>query len=204
MLYQTIKFLSVKQAYFYTNFIQTLDGKVAVKRKGYWPIGSKNDHAVLMQLRAHADALIHGGNLAKEFGKQTLNSLEDTKFKKLRQALNKPATTPYYIVSTHLKPLSQKNVVVGSLQAVLKDINKKGYQHVLVEGGPTLLTTFLRKKLMQELFITIAPKIFGTKSKLTLNLVEGFLFPAKSTIYLKLLSVKQIGNELFLRFKVIN
>ena len=82
MLYPNLKFPKVlKRPFFYTNFVQTVDGKVGVGKselQGYWPIGSKKDYEVLTELRAYADCLIHGGNLAREFGEQTLKSINKT------------------------------------------------------------------------------------------------------------------------------
>lgn len=169
----------------------TLDGKVAVKRKGYWPIGSKKDYEVLTELRAYADCLIHGKNLFNEFGELTKKSLKKVIFKQTRRVLGKSAILPYVIASHDLKQLS-------------KDLYKKGYKNILVEGGPTLLGSFLKKNLMDEIFLTIAPKIFGSEKGSTLTLVENYLFPKEAIKKLKLLSVKQIENELYLRYKVLN
>ena len=82
-----------------------------------------------------------------------------------------------------------------------QDFQKLGYKKVLIEGGPTLIGSFLKEKLLDELFITIAPKIYGTSDK-TLTLVEGILFKPNQIRKLKLISVKKNWNELFLRYKV--
>lgn len=192
MLYPNLKFPKISgRPFFYTNFVQTLDGKVWVRKPGYWPIGSKVDYQVLTELRAYADCLIHGKNLAKEFGEITKKNLKKLSFRKIRERLGKTPNLPYIIGSHNLRQL------VG-------DLHKKGYKHVLVEGGPTLLGSFLKKNLIDEIFLTISPKIYGTENEVTLNLVEGVLFPKKATKKLKLLSVKPIKNELFLRYSVEN
>ena len=190
MLYQNLKFPSKKdRPFFYTNFVATVDGKVSVKKEGYWPIGSKVDYGVLIELRAHADALIHGKNLANEFGLITQNNLNKLFFKKMRQELGKNPTLPY-IIATH------------NLAGLTTQLHKKGYKHVLVEGGPTLLGSFLKENLVDEIFLTIAPKIYGTQNLTTLNLVEGILFPPNDIKKLKLLSVKKSEDELFLRYEL--
>lgn len=162
-----------------------------MNRPGYWPIGSRIDYKMLIELRAYADVLIHGKNLFNEFGIITQKSLNKPSFKKMRRKLGKNPVLPY-IVATH------------NLQELKRSLHKKGYQYVLVEGGPTLLGSFLRESLIDEIFLTIAPKIYGTENLTTKNLVEGILFPPYKIKKLKLLSVKQIGNELFLRYKVIS
>ncbi|MBI2039497.1 dihydrofolate reductase family protein [Candidatus Microgenomates bacterium] len=192
MVYPNLKFPKFTTCpFFYTNFVQTVDGKVAVKKEGYWPIGSKTDHDVLVELRAYADCLIHGKNLSNEFGSVTRESLNESSFKKIRQKLGKDPILPYIIATHDLKELTRQ-------------LHEKGYKHVLVEGGPTLLGSFLKENLMDEIFLTIAPKIIGNEANSTLTLVEGYLFPPKAIKKLKLLSSKQIENELYLRYKILN
>lgn len=188
MFYQKLKFPKFKnRPFFYTNFVATLDGKVAVKklglpagRQGYWPIGSKIDHQILLELRSYADCLIHGKNLAKEFGEITKKSL-----KRYHPDL------PYIVVTSH------------NLLDLVSMLQEKGYKKVLVEGGPTLLTSFLKEDLIDEIFLTVSPKIFGSEKDVTLTLTEGYLFPPDKIKKFKLLSVKKAGDEVFLRYRAI-
>ncbi len=209
MIYKNISFPKKdSRPFFYTNFVLTLDGKAQVleNTKGYWPIGSENDREVLHELRAHADVLIHGKNLAKEFGTITLNSLSKSEFKKMRQNIGKGLTLPYYIVSDHpedLPNLAGVTIVGSNLQQLSQDFYEKGFRNVLVEGGPTLLGSFLKMNLMDEIFLTIAPKIFGSKKDATLTLVEGILFPPDQIKKLELIAVENIDSEVFLRYAVI-
>ena len=192
MFYQNLKFPKVKgRPYFYTNFVQTIDGKVAVKEYGYWPIGSGKDYGALTELRAYADCLIHGKNLYNQFGDITKQYLQRKAFKAVRKKLGKNPDLPYIAGTHNLKKLS-------------KELVKKGYKYVLVEGGPTLLGSFLKEGLIDEIFLTIAPKIYGTPhhggaGPTTLTLVEGILF-LPNKFKLKLISVKKIKDELFLRY----
>ncbi len=184
MFYQNLKFPKVKnRPFFYTNFVQTVDGKVAVADKRYWPIGSKIDHQILLELRSKADCLVHGGKLARQFGQETIKN-----FKK-----------PYYIITKHPKDFKNLNAhIITDFKTLLKELNK--YKHVLVEGGPTLLGSFFEKELIDEIFLTIAPKIYGSKPDSTKTLVEGILLPPDK-FKLKLISVKKIKDELFLRYR---
>ncbi len=186
MFYQKLKFPKFKnrpalprgRPFFYTNFVQTIDGKTAVRKKGYWPIGSSVDHQILLELRSHADCLIHGKNLAKQFGEQTLKSLS-----KYHPNL------PYLVVTTR------------NLPDLVAELKSKGYKRVLVEGGPTLLASFLKQDLLDEIFLTISPKIFGSQKDATLTLVEGYLFSPSKIKKFKLISVKKLGDEVFLRYR---
>lgn len=181
MFYQNLNFPKLKsRPFFYTNFVATLDGKVAVRKKGYWPIGSKIDRQILLELRSYADCLIHGKNLAREFGKATKKSLS-----------KHHPHLPYLVVTTR------------NLSDLVLKLHKKGYKRVLVEGGPTLLTSFLKEDLIDEIFLTISPKIFGSEAGITLTLTEGYLFPPDKIKKFKLLSVKKAGDEVFLRYRAI-
>lgn len=193
MLYSNLKFPRIAgRPFFYTNFVQTLDGKVQVKKEGYWPIGSPKDYEVLLELRAYADVLIHGKNLSLEFGSITEKSLKKPEFIKLRKKLGKPPVLPYYKIISRTQ----------SLKKLSRDLYNKGYRNILVEGGPTLLASFLKENLLDELFLTIAPKIYGNVKNRTLTLVEGYLFPKESIKKLTLLSVKQLESELYLHYKL--
>lgn len=216
MLYPKLKFPKVsKRPFFYTNFVQTIDGKVAVKeeglpagRQGYWPIGSRKDYEVLTELRTYADCLIHGGNLAREFGSKTLENINKTLFKQMRRVQGKSANLPYYVLTKHPKSLGLHlpgavSIFTNDLSSLVDELKDRGYKHILVEGGPTLLGSFLNEDLIDEIFLTIAPKIYGSKPDSTKTLVEGILLPPNK-IKLKLISVKRIKDELFLRYSVKN
>lgn len=210
MVYPSLSFPKrASRPFFYTNFVSTVDGKVQVLRNsaGYWPIGGKTDYQVLIELRAYADALIHGKNLALEFGEITLGSLNKADFKSRRKRLGKSPNLPYYVVSGHPEDLSslvkkEASIVTSDLNILSKQLYQKGYKNVLVEGGPTLLASFLKENLLDEIFLTIVPKIFGTEQGTTLTLVEGYLFPKNAIKKLSLLSVKKLGSELYLHYKV--
>lgn len=207
MVYANLKFPKIsRRPFFYTNFVQTLDGKVSVLKKGYWPIGSSKDHEVLLELRAYADCLIHGSNLAFEFGEVTLESLARSEFKALRIRLGKNENLPYFVVTSKAQKFKtlKANIVSHDIKALTNLLYQKGFKHVLIEGGPTLLGSFLKESLMDEIFITIAPKIFGTAKNATKTLVEGILLPPEKIKKLHLLSVKKLDSEVFLRYRVLN
>ena len=207
MVYPNLKFPKIsRRPFFYTNFVQTLDGKVSVLKNGYWPIGSLKDHEVLLELRAYADCLIHGSNLALEFGEVTLKNLEESAFKALRIRLGKNEDLPYFVVTSKAEKFKtlKANIVSNDIKSLTSLLYQKGFKHVLAEGGPTLLGSFLKMDLIDEIFITIAPKIFGTAKNATKTLVEGILLPPEKIKNLKLLSVKKLDSEVFLRYRVLS
>jgi riboflavin biosynthesis pyrimidine reductase len=79
---------------------------------------------------------------------------------------------------------------------------QNGYRSILVEGGPTLLRHFLDEDELDELFVTIAPKIYGGGSAETLSLIEGPLYPSGKVRLASLAGVFALGDELYVRYQL--
>jgi dihydrofolate reductase len=58
---------------------------------------------------------------------------------------------------------STENLVFwsGSPRSLLDDLNSKGFETVVLAGGATINSMFARDGLIDELHLTIAPKLFG-------------------------------------------
>ena len=73
---------------------------------------------------------------------------------------------------------------------------------LLHEGGPALFGQFLQRGLLDELFLTIAPQIAGRNAVDDRPaLIRNALFNPENAPWLELLSVKQGGNHLYLRYR---
>ncbi len=70
---------------------------------------------------------------------------------------------------------------------------------LLVEGGPTLNHALVSAGLIDEIFLTLAPKLLGGARRDTLNLLEGPTLPLE-TPPARLLCATLAGGELFLRY----
>ncbi len=70
---------------------------------------------------------------------------------------------------------------------------------LLVEGGPILNHSLVSSGLADELFLTLAPKVFGGEASEGLTVVEGPLLRPRG-IAPKLVSVHLFDDELFLRY----
>ncbi len=71
-------------------------------------------------------------------------------------------------------------------------------RRLLVEGGPRVNRSFLEKELVDELFLTLAPKIVGGDSRC---LVEGKDLPQDGGA-LSLVSVHLSDSEVYLRYRL--
>lgn len=80
---------------------------------------------------------------------------------------------------------------------LIKRLEKRGYKKMLVVGGSRVNTLFLKSKLVDEIYLTLEPKIFGTGKNL--------LNDEDINVSLKLTSVKKLNKQgaLSLRYKVI-
>jgi riboflavin-specific deaminase-like protein len=78
---------------------------------------------------------------------------------------------------------------------------KWNVKRLLCEGGGELHGALIRAGMLDELHLTISPKIFGGRTSPTIADGEGFQ-KLSEVAQLKLKSSRRVGNELFLVFKV--
>jgi riboflavin biosynthesis pyrimidine reductase len=84
--------------------------------------------------------------------------------------------------------------------AILADLAARGVGRVVCEGGPTLNHLLLAGGVVDELFLTLAPRLAGGRDPLTL--VAGpALAPGPR---LDLRSLYERAGELFLRYDVLD
>jgi riboflavin biosynthesis pyrimidine reductase len=153
------------------NFATTVDGQATIGgRSG--PIGSGTDTAMLVGLRKRFDAVMIGAGTKRAEGYDRIE-----------------------------KPL----IVVESgpegrvdLPALLRRQRDQGVRALLCEGGPTLHRSLQELGLVDELFLTIAPKLAGDGSP---NLLSGDL---PGIVDLELVWLLEDEGELFARYRVLS
>lgn len=210
---------TLNRPFFYTSFAATVDGKVYINkngppagRQGYWPIGSRIDYDTFTRLRAYSDAIIDGKQTAIRFGKNTIDTIHNEAFKKQRESIGKKGSARYIVLTKHpddnlhsaLKNSYNFEPIIfkEDLQKLVFYLEKEGLRHVFVDGGPHVIASLLREKLLDELFITIAPRIFGNEDNLAITMVEGILLEPNE-VKLELVSMEQVENEVFLHYKIL-
>ncbi len=83
-------------------------------------------------------------------------------------------------------------------RTLLELLHAQGLRAILTEGGPSLVGQLLEEGLIDELFLTTSPRLFGRRSgDDRKSLVEGFDLAGR---YLKLLGVRRHESHLYLRY----
>jgi riboflavin biosynthesis pyrimidine reductase len=86
---------------------------------------------------------------------------------------------------------------------VLEIVRAAGARLVLCEGGPHLFGDLLAARLIDELFLTLAPQIIGRDDAVRrLAFVEGISFGAPGR-WASLVAVHRAGDDLFLRYRFV-
>lgn len=90
------------------------------------------------------------------------------------------------------------------IQRVVNSLRSDGDQVILTEGGPTLLGQLLRVGLLDELFLTLSPWLFGrSPAERRPGIVDAIAFAADAAPTLDLRSTRRQGSHLFLRYTVL-
>lgn len=91
----------------------------------------------------------------------------------------------------------------GFLPAAVAWLRGRGHRVLLTEGGPSTFTSLLRASLVDELFLTLSPRLAGrARSSARLGLVEGLEAIPELTGSLTLLSLRREESHLFARYSL--
>ena len=98
------------------------------------------------------------------------------------------------VVAAEAAPLTARTVLDAASAARRGDL-------VLVEAGPRLMGDFLAERLLDEVFLTLAPQVAGRDSALERpGFVAGKRFASDDPVWGTLAGVKRGGDHLFLRY----
>jgi diaminohydroxyphosphoribosylaminopyrimidine deaminase/5-amino-6-(5-phosphoribosylamino)uracil reductase len=104
-----------------------------------------------------------------------------------------------------LPPLIQEQSIVEIMenpnpQGIVELLQDKyQVQHLLVEGGPSVNYQFMEAKILDELFLTLHPSLIGKRTDLGLSAGDRVLEKPEQ---IKLISLNQHSEELFLRYRI--
>jgi riboflavin-specific deaminase-like protein len=213
--------------YVISNFVVTLDGRVTLEgRSG--SIGSDSDTAMLVALRTRVEAVMIGaGTMRAECygrivrdpakrGRRKRDGLDDDPLMVLISGrLDLPWDAPLFTegegevliftaadddppeTATPVRVERHRDQV--DLAAALDHLRReRGVRALLCEGGPRLLAQLIEDELIDELFITHAPKLVGGEGP---RLVAG-LRESERALELAWLLHEPDTGEMFARYRV--
>jgi riboflavin-specific deaminase-like protein len=205
------------------NFVATVDGRATIEgRSG--PIGSDADTEMLAKLRTRFDALMIGAGTMRVERYGRLVTKPETRERRERDGLppeplmvlvsgrlDLPWDAPLFeeggevliFTSSEAEPpetASSVEVVrhpgaVDLAEAVRYLRRERGVRALLSEGGPNLHEQMQADGLVDDLFLTIAPKLSGGEAP---RIVEG---PLPGVMDLELAWLLERDGELFARYR---
>jgi diaminohydroxyphosphoribosylaminopyrimidine deaminase/5-amino-6-(5-phosphoribosylamino)uracil reductase len=84
----------------------------------------------------------------------------------------------------------------SNLHYLLAELSNRGITQLLVEGGPTLLTSFLKENLADEIIVYIAPKILGSQSSVG---ITGPMAQLSQAVGLHNVDIECFGDDVCFR-----
>jgi riboflavin-specific deaminase-like protein len=217
-----------ERPYTIANFVASVDGRATIdglSRK----LSDPGDRELFRSLRERADAVLVGtGTLAAEhYGRM----LPQTERRERRVASGRsPEPLVVTVTNSGRLPLEiplfsdpNSNIVVFSptppdaahvpatvinepLTSLADALDTLGRDHgvhiLLCEGGPTLFGALVRERLVDELFLTLAPRLVGGASGP--GVVSGPAHPPpEAPAQLELAGVLERDSTLFLRYRFV-
>lgn len=206
------------------NMVGSLDGKATLnwRTRG---LSSDIDRRLFHHLRTQADAVMVGAGTAREERYGRVTKSDELREKRANEGLvpdalavvisgrlNLPADLPL------LNDPDQKVVIATRSEEELPGLTgdveyarlgddlprlvaylheRHGVRSILCEGGPTLNSHLFASKLVDELFLSVSPKVVGGSAALTIVAGRELVEPAEAN----LISVAEAENELFTRWR---
>jgi len=155
----------------------TVDGKIAQNQAHFPDWTSQEDKEFFKEFSKKHKVVLMGENTFKTLKKPLLGRLN--------------------VVFSEKNLQDYENVlyVSGKVEEVVKDLEAKGYKSAVLGGGAYLNSQFLKAGLIDEIFLTIEPLVFGKGISL---FIESFL------LQLELIEFKKLNNNsVLLGYKVI-
>lgn len=167
--------------------VLSVDGKSTKGSQMDQSWASKEDQQHLQKLISENNLILMGGQtyaLAKSHIKPTEG--------KLRIVLTRD---PEKYKEDYIK--GQLEFMNGSVIEIVSLLEKGGYKQMLLLSGESLNKEFFEENMVDEIFITVEPKIFGSG--------KGMLLDSDLDIQLELLEMKKLNEQgtVLLRYKII-
>lgn len=200
--------------YAFINMVTTIDGKILTGNRGepVQDLGSDYDHKVMRTIQSAAEAVMIGAGSQRSSDKITYPG------HLLRFVVSKSGNLLYasrffeddptraFVLCPHAThvPVGIRTLRVGrtemdfveALRIMKQDF---GITKLLVEGGSDLNAQLLALDLIDELFLTLAPKVKLGRDIPTY--ADGEPLPRTRVQLYSLVEAHQVGDEVFLRYR---
>ena len=203
------------------NAAMSVDGKIALSDGKAVRLSNEEDLGRVHRLRAEADAILVGvGTVLMDDPKLTVKAEYAKGRNPLRVVLDSDGKTPE---SAHVLDGTAPTIIVTSekltrsfpraevlrcgkdevdLALLLDRLNSRGIKTVLVEGGSTVIWSFLRHRLADELKVFVSSRVLGGHSAPTLAGGLGAT-SLEDSIGLRLERTERIGDGILLEYSVV-
>jgi len=201
------------------NCAASADGKIALPNRKKIALSSNIDFKRVDKLRKKCDAILVGiGTIIednpsltiKEKEQQTQNPIRivlDTQFRTPKNAQvldNKSKTIIAIGQNTKINKVQNAEIIrCGDeeidLPRLLSKLKEKGIKTLLVEGGETVMWSFLKNSLFDEFYIFISNIIVGGKHTPTIAGGEGNT-DLNTILKLQLQSVDKVNNGVLIKY----
>lgn len=216
-----IKYITTQKPFVILKAATSLDGKINTCTKDSKWISSDKSRKYVHLLRSKVSAILVGIETINTDNPQLTIRLNKIKIpwriildsrcriKLDAQVLNHPSktiiATTILASSKKIKILEQMGVKILVIKLkdnkidlcnFMKKIGKLGITSIMVEGGSEVYTSFLQAKLIDKIFLFIAPKLIGGKNADTI--FEGEGLKISDAITLKDLNIKKIVDDILI------
>ena len=216
----------MKRPYVIINCAMSADGKIALPNRKQLRISSKEDILRMYNLRNECDAVLVGVEtilsdnpkltVKEKYIKnpnQPIRIILDTNCKTPENALAVNEKAKTFIFTKNecnkryganieiIKCKTEKNGLI-ELPSMLATLYKKGIKKLMVEGGGTVIWSFLEQGLVDDMYIFIGPIIIGGKG--TPTLADGLgINNEDNVINLKVVNIDRLGSGILIHYKLI-
>tara|TARA_B100001029_G_scaffold38677_1_gene29824 strand:- start:2665 stop:3270 length:606 start_codon:yes stop_codon:yes gene_type:complete len=195
------------------------DGKIALPSRKQVRLSNKEDSKRVNDLRKNCDAILVGiGTIIEDNPKLTVKNTINTSINPIRIVLDTKGRTP--LESNVLNKEAKTIIAVGNkckvnklgnseiikcgnekinIKKLIQKLSEKGIKNILVEGGETVLWSFINENLFDQINIFIASKIIGGEKTPTMAGGDGF-YAETSILKLSLKHVEKIGDGILLTY----
>ncbi len=209
--------------YVILNAAMTLDGKIATK-SGDSRISGQEDLGRMHELRKEVDAIMVGiGTVLADNpsltvrhteGKNPIRVVADSRARTPPDAKILDGSSPTIIATTvkaggremdGLRAAGAQLIIAGDervdLPELLQQLHSRGIKKLLLEGGAALNWSMLEQGLVDEIQVTVAPRVVGGEGAKSLVGGAGFEKISES-VELEPTSVEQVGEDILLIYRV--